>query len=79
MSDYEWWENENHKAVIIVKHVQAIAVYENEEGDVIIRQEADYPCPDDHGDEIIRFEKVHIDGIIRSLQQIKGKDVNAPQ
>ena len=45
--DLKWWDGENAKESTVVPSVQAVAVYTNTEGNVVIRQQ-DFYGEDDH-------------------------------
>ncbi len=49
----EWWYKKGNKESIVVQHTDAMAVYFNIHGDVVIRQESD---PSEAEDKILFFD-----------------------
>ena len=62
----DWnWNGEEEKASVIVKPVQAIAVYTNPAGEIVIRQQ-DYMGDED---DYIVVPKMHIPTLIEALKR----------
>ncbi len=64
--DFSWAKRE----AIVVKHVDAIAVYKNDDGDVVVRQEARTP---DDSDAVVVVPIAHAWTLIEALtREVKG-------
>jgi len=60
------WANDD---AVVVKPVQAIAVYTNEKGDVVLRQEADGHLFQD--DPFVVIPLIDLDNVIERLSKIR--------
>jgi formylmethanofuran dehydrogenase subunit D len=70
MSNKDWnWNNEDEKLSTVVPSVDAVAVYENSHGNVVIRQQ------NQMGDEdsVIIIPRSSVPAIVKALNQFKGK------
>ena len=64
--DADWWIGKESKDVTAVQPVQAIAIYKNNDGDIIIRQASEYG----EEDNFIMFKPVFKKQIINALKAI---------
>jgi hypothetical protein len=64
MSDWDW-NGKDEQAVVVVPPVQALAVYTNEAGNVVIRQQDMYQDEDD----VVVVPKSHLPALIKALQE----------
>lgn len=69
MSDDFNWNEAREAGQVVVPEQQAIAVYENPHGDVVLRQEA--PMGDD--DHFIYVQHTYLPTLIAALEQIRLK------
>jgi hypothetical protein len=64
------WMNAKADGVVVVPEQAAIAIYENEDGAVVIRQEAQMH-PDE--DDFIVIQHTYLPQLIASLEQVRLK------
>ncbi|MGF6434340.1 hypothetical protein [Bradyrhizobium elkanii] len=68
-SDFKWGEARN-EGLVVVPEQAAIAVYENPNGDVVIRQEAQMHPDEDH---YVYIQHLYLPVLIAALEQLRLK------
>jgi hypothetical protein len=64
MADFDW-HSEDTEQEVVFPSVQAVAVYQNKDGDIVIRQQGSMG----EDDSVIIVPQIHADVLIKAIKQ----------